>query len=88
MRARPAVRLTTAPATRLSSSSARSTRLIGRTQYLVVGRAKKVEVAYVDSVMTACRQDVSNPLGQRFVDQEPHPAVCSGSSRSSTAAAA
>jgi hypothetical protein len=42
----------------------------------------------VDGIVPSLRQPRSDARRQRLIDQEPHPAVRSGSSRSSTAAAA
>ena len=57
-------------------------------KHRVVLGTQQLKVDEVDGVVPSLRQPGSDAPGHRLIDQEPHPAVRSGSSRSSTAAAA
>ena len=59
----------------------------GRHHGLIVS-SEQTPLADVYRVMAGVNQQLSNLDAQRLVDEEPHPAERSGSSRSSTAAAA
>lgn len=65
-----------------------STGLSGCSHHVEVGGAEQIQIADVNGIMSGVAHQLRYSARQRLVDEEPHPAAGSGSSRSSTAAAA
>jgi hypothetical protein len=56
--------------------------------HVEVGGAEQIQIADLNGIMSGVAHLLRYSARQRLVDEEPHPAAGSGSSRSSTAAAA
>lgn len=62
--------------------------LSGCSHHVEIGGAEQIQITDVNGIMSGVAHQLRHSARQRLVDEEPHPAAGSGSSRSSTAAAA